>query len=67
VSGLVRDNQRIQTILIEIFARRKTDPRYTAQREFALKRLPDDKLFKLVGQIYKVVPDILLSAGKAKK
>jgi citrate synthase len=45
---------------------RKTDPRYTAQREFALKRLPDDKLFKLVGQIYKVVPDILLSAGKAK-
>lgn len=45
---------------------RKTDPRYTAQREFALKHLPDDPLFKLVGQIYKVVPDILLQAGKAK-
>merc|ERR1719394_48694 len=29
---------------------RKTDPRYTCQREFALKHLPDDKLFKLVGQ-----------------
>merc|ERR1719193_2471881 len=28
---------------------RKTDPRYTCQREFALKHLPDDKLFKLVG------------------
>jgi citrate synthase len=42
------------------------DPRYTAQREFALKHLPDDPLFKLVGQIYKLVPDILLSAGKAK-
>ncbi|KAL0954718.1 hypothetical protein HGRIS_003671 [Hohenbuehelia grisea] len=45
---------------------RKTDPRYTAQREFALKHLPDDPLFKLVGQIYNVVPDILLEAGKAK-
>ncbi|ORX36830.1 citrate synthase-like protein [Kockovaella imperatae] len=45
---------------------RKTDPRYTAQREFALKHLPDDPLFKLVGQIYKLVPDILLKAGKAK-
>merc|ERR1712206_69321 len=45
---------------------RKTDPRYTCQREFALKHLPDDEMFKLVGQIYKVVPDILLEQGKAK-
>jgi len=45
---------------------RKTDPRYVAQREFALKHLPDDKLFKLVGQIYNIVPGILLEAGKAK-
>ncbi|RXK38507.1 citrate synthase, mitochondrial [Tremella mesenterica] len=45
---------------------RKTDPRYTAQREFALKHLPDDPLFKLVGQLYKIVPNILLEAGKAK-
>ncbi|KDQ24577.1 hypothetical protein PLEOSDRAFT_1067387 [Pleurotus ostreatus PC15] len=45
---------------------RKTDPRYTAQREFALKHMPDDPLFKLVGQIYNIVPDILLEAGKAK-
>ena len=37
-----------------------------AQREFALKHLPDDPLFKLVGQIYKIVPNILLEAGKAK-
>lgn len=42
------------------------DPRYTAQREFALKHLPNDSLFKLVGQIYRLVPDILLEAGKAK-
>jgi citrate synthase len=39
---------------------RKTDPRYSAQREFALKHLPENKLFKLVGQIYNLVPDILL-------
>ena len=26
---------------------RKTDPRYTCQREFALKHLPDDSLFKV--------------------
>jgi len=45
---------------------RKTDPRYTCQREFALKHLPNDPLFKLVSQIYKVVPDILLEQGKAK-
>ncbi|XP_050418490.2 probable citrate synthase 2, mitochondrial [Patella vulgata] len=45
---------------------RKTDPRYTCQREFALKHLPNDPLFKLVSQIYKIVPDILLEQGKAK-
>lgn len=26
---------------------RKTDPRYTCQREFALKHLPNDPLFKV--------------------
>ncbi|MBD3160993.1 MAG: citrate (Si)-synthase [Candidatus Eisenbacteria bacterium] len=45
---------------------RKTDPRYTAQREFCLKHLPDDELFKLVSMIYKVTPDILMEHGKAK-
>lgn len=45
---------------------RKTDPRYTCQREFALKHLPDDKMFKLVAQLYDVVPDILLETGKVK-
>eukprot|EP00617_Octactis_speculum_P021578 CAMPEP_0185754146 /NCGR_PEP_ID=MMETSP1174-20130828/12791_1 /TAXON_ID=35687 /ORGANISM="Dictyocha speculum, Strain CCMP1381" /LENGTH=464 /DNA_ID=CAMNT_0028432233 /DNA_START=20 /DNA_END=1414 /DNA_ORIENTATION=+ len=44
---------------------RKTDPRYTCQREFALKHMPDDELFKLVSTIYEVVPDILLEHGKA--
>jgi len=43
---------------------RKTDPRYTCQREFALKHLPEDKLFKLVSNVYKVVPPILGELGK---
>lgn len=45
---------------------RKTDPRYTCQREFALKHLPNDPMFKLVAQIYKTVPPILLDTGKIK-
>jgi citrate synthase len=45
---------------------RKTDPRYTAQREFCLKHLPDDPIFKYVDVLYKVVPPILEEQGKAK-
>ncbi|KAI7685497.1 hypothetical protein SSS_06991 [Sarcoptes scabiei] len=45
---------------------RKTDPRYVVQREFALKHLPDYPMFKLVAQIYKIVPPILLELGKVK-
>ncbi|PIA48595.1 hypothetical protein AQUCO_01400879v1 [Aquilegia coerulea] len=45
---------------------RKTDPRYTCQREFALKHLPEDPLFQLVSKLYEVVPPILLELGKVK-
>jgi len=45
---------------------RKTDPRYTCQREFALKHMPDDPLFKIVSTIYEVMPDILTEHGKTK-
>lgn len=45
---------------------RKTDPRYTCQREFALKYMPDDPLFKVVSQLFEVVPPILLELGKVK-
>ncbi|UCE06908.1 MAG: citrate (Si)-synthase, partial [bacterium] len=45
---------------------RKTDPRYQAQREFCLKHLPDDPIFKYVDALYKVVPPILEEQGKAK-
>ena len=45
---------------------RKTDPRYTAQREFCKKHLPNDLLFEYVNMLYKVVPPILVEQGKAK-
>lgn len=45
---------------------RKTDPRYQAQRDFSLKHLPNDPLFKYVDVLYKVVPPILVEQGKAK-
>ena len=45
---------------------RKTDPRYTSQREFCLKNLPDYPLFKVISMIYKVAPPVLVKQGKAK-
>jgi len=43
---------------------RKPDPRYMAQREFALKYLPNDPLFQVVSKVYEVAPAILESTGK---
>jgi len=45
---------------------RKTDPRYSSQREFALKHLPNYPLFKLISQLYEVVPAVLTKQGKTK-
>ena len=45
---------------------RKTDPRYTSQREFALKHLPNDPLFHLVNTVYEVMPGVLTEHGKTK-
>lgn len=45
---------------------RKTDPRYTCQREFAQRFLPDDELFHIVEQLYQVVPPILKKTGKVQ-
>jgi citrate synthase len=45
---------------------RKTDPRYSCQREFALKYLPNDPLFKIVSTIYEVMPGVLTEHGKTK-
>jgi citrate synthase len=45
---------------------RITDPRYEIQRQFCLKHMPDDTIFKYVNMLYKVVPPILKKHGKAK-
>ena len=45
---------------------RKTDPRYTAQYEFAKKHMPEDEIFKLASLVYEVVPQVLKEQGKAK-
>ncbi len=45
---------------------RKTDPRFTAQRDFALKHMPDDELIQTVGLLYEVVPGILSEIAKIK-
>lgn len=43
---------------------RKTDPRYTCQREFALKHFPDNEMVKLTAQLYKIIPAVLTEHGK---
>ncbi len=45
---------------------RRTDPRYTSQRQFALKHLPDDENFQIVNKLFEVVPGVLKEHGKAK-
>jgi len=45
---------------------RKTDPRFTAQEEFANKYIKDDVLVNLVNQLYRIVPPILSEVGKIK-
>ncbi|WP_372776321.1 citrate (Si)-synthase [Mangrovibacterium sp.] len=43
---------------------RVTDPRFTAQKEFADKYIKDDKLVNIVNDLYEVVPPILGDIGK---
>ena len=45
---------------------RVTDPRFTAQLDFAKKYFPDDYLIQLVELVYEVVPQVLKEQGKAK-
>lgn len=45
---------------------RKTDPRFTAQAEFAKKYMPDDDMVNTVWNVYACVPPILESLGKVK-
>lgn len=45
---------------------RQTDPRFTAQQEFANKYVKEDKLINVVNTLYRVVPPILEATGKVK-
>ena len=45
---------------------RKPDPRYLAQRNYALRHFPNDPMFKLVSQLYKLAPEVLKQHGKTK-
>lgn len=45
---------------------RKTDPRFTAQAEFARRYCPADELINIVWNVYEVAPPILESTGKIK-
>ena len=45
---------------------RKTDPRFTAQHEFAMKYMPNDELVKIISLLYEVVPKVLEETGKVK-
>ena len=45
---------------------RVTDPRFDAFRAFGLKYLPEDPVFRIVDQVFRIVPDVLKEQGKAK-
>jgi citrate synthase len=45
---------------------RKTDPRFTAQMEFAKMHCPEDPVVRTVWNVYDVAPDILAATGKIK-
>lgn len=45
---------------------RKTDPRFTAQMEFAKKHMPNDPMVNTVWRVYETVPSILQELGKVK-
>ncbi len=45
---------------------RKTDPRFTAQMEFAKEHCPDNPTVKTVWNVYEVAPAILDATGKIK-
>jgi len=45
---------------------RVTDPRFTAQMEFANQRFAEDELLRLAELVYEVVPQVLKDQGKVK-
>ncbi len=45
---------------------RITDPRFIAFMDFGNKVIPDDEIYKMVKQLFEIVPKLLTEQGKAK-
>ncbi|MBK8551217.1 MAG: citrate (Si)-synthase [Ignavibacteria bacterium] len=45
---------------------RITDPRFTAFVNFGTNTIPGDEIFKMVKQLFEIVPNLLITQGKAK-
>jgi citrate synthase len=45
---------------------RVTDPRFTAQMEFATEHFPSDDLIRLAELVYETIPGVLMATGKVK-
>lgn len=45
---------------------RITDPRFSAFLDFGKTHMPDDPTFRIVKQLFEIVPDLLIQQGKAK-
>ena len=45
---------------------RVTDPRFTAQLQFAEKYFPEDELFRLVKMVYDIAPVVMSESGRIK-
>lgn len=62
--GLLNNNRVISGYGHAIL--RVTDPRFTALINFGNTYMPDEPIFKIVKQLFDIVPNLLLSRGKAK-
>jgi citrate synthase len=62
--GLLNNNRVISGYGHAIL--RVTDPRFTALVNFGNTYMPDEPIFKIVKQLFDIVPNLLLSRGKAK-
>ena len=45
---------------------RITDPRFTAFMDFGKNHIPDDEIYGMVKQLFEIVPNLLITQGKAK-
>ena len=64
VKGLLKSGQVVPGYGHAVL--RVTDPRFTCQKEFAARVMPNDPLCQLVAKCYKVIPAILEATGKVK-